>query len=120
MAKPLHGGTKWSRFIVRRREMKHAFGACSIAIGHGPLSNYLNWKEDGIVNPDRHPLLSNWPESTDDCRRFYLEYLQELSDGDLKMFDSDATSIGDENFKSKLANVVGRKQIRRGRPHIDQ
>jgi len=65
-------------------------------------------------------LLSSWPESTEDRRCFYLEYLQELSDDDLKMFDSDATSIGDENFKSKLANVVGRKQIRRGRPGICQ
>jgi putative transposase len=83
-------------------------------------ASYLNWKEDGIVNPDRHPLLFHWPESPDDRRHFYLEYLQELSDDDLKMFDSDATSIGEESFKSKLANVAGRKHIRRGRPSVGQ
>jgi len=81
-----------------------------------PGAGYLNSKENGIVNPDGHPRLSSRPEFPDDRRRFYLEYLQELSDDDLKIFDSDATYIGDENFKSKLANIVGRKQIRRGRP----
>jgi len=83
-------------------------------------ASYLTWKEDGIVDPNCHPLLSDWPKSSDERRRFYLEYLQDFSDNDLKIFDSDATSIGDENFKSKLANAAGRKQIRRGRPSKGQ
>lgn len=79
-------------------------------------ASYLSGRSDGIVDPERHPLLSREHESAEERRRFYLEYLQELSDEDLNLFHSDAISIGDELFQSKLANVIGRKQIRRGRP----
>jgi hypothetical protein len=56
----------------------------------------------------------------DNRRRFHSEYLQKPSEDDLKMFDPDAIFIRDENLKSKLANAVVRKQIRRGRPSKDR
>lgn len=43
----------------------------------------------------------------DNRRRFHSEDWQELTENDLKMFDSDAIFIRDENLKSKLANAVG-------------
>jgi len=69
-----------------------------------------------LVDPARHPPLSPWPENPEDQRNFHRNYSQKFPEEDLKIFNSDAIAIGNNQFKSKLTSIAGRKQIRLGRP----
>lgn len=54
--------------------------------------------------------------NADERQRYFQDYFQKLPEDDLKTFRSDSTVIGDLSFQAKLASVMGRSQIRRGRP----
>lgn len=54
--------------------------------------------------------------NADERQRWFEDNFQELPEDDLKTFRFDSTVIGDLSFRAKLVSVMGRLQIRRGRP----